>query len=266
MARKETILIVDDHPLVRDGLKSIIKTNDALEVIGEAETARDAIRMVKKLKPDLVLLDLGLPDKSGFELAREIRSMLPKIRIMIVSMHSKVDYIVKAFQAGATGYMTKESATKKLLQGVAQVLNGDYFIDGAVSNAVVEKLIQTASKRRKIADAGYETLTPREQEIMVLLAEGYSAKEAAEKLFISPKTVENRRYNIMNKLELHSTFELVRYAARLGLVNVGLWKNRSVFGLRVACFELWIAISGLRAAGYGYIWLIELTGLNKLIE
>ncbi len=118
MARKETILIVDDHPLVREGLKSIIKSNDALEVIGEAENAGDAIRMVKELKPDLVLLDLALPDKSGFELAHEIRSMLPKTRIMIVSMHSEIDYIIKAFQAGASGYMVKESASKSLLQGI----------------------------------------------------------------------------------------------------------------------------------------------------
>ncbi|MEX1329420.1 MAG: response regulator transcription factor [Desulfobacterales bacterium] len=225
MARQKTILIVDDHPLVREGLKSIIKSNDALEVIGEAENARSACKMVKELKPDLVLLDLALPDKSGFELAREIRSMLPKIRIMIVSMYTKVDYIVKAFQAGATGYMTKESATDSLLQGIKQVLNGEYFLDGAVSNAVVEKLIQTPAKEMKITDAAYETLTPREQEVMVLLAEGTSAKEAAAKLFISPKTVENHRANIMNKLGLHSKLELVRYAARLGLVDVDLWKE-----------------------------------------
>jgi len=225
MARKETILIVDDHPLIREGLKSIIKTNDALEVIGEAENARDAIRIVKNFKPDLVLLDLALPDKSGFELAREIRSMLPKARIMIVSMHSKVDYVIKAFQAGATGYMVKESATERLLQGIERVLNGEYFMDSAVSHSVVKKLIQAPAKEMKIKDAGYETLTPREQEIMVLLTEGYSAKEAAAKLFISPKTVENYRTSIMNKLGLHSSLELVRYAARLGLIDVDLWKE-----------------------------------------
>ena len=140
-------------------------------------------------------------------------------------MHSKVDYIVKAFQAGATGYMTKESATERLLPGIEHVLNGEYFMDGAVSHRVVKKLMQTPEKEMKITDAGYETLTSREQEIMVLLAEGYSAKEAAAKLFISPKTVENHRTNIMNKLGLHSTLELVRYAARLGLVDVDLWKD-----------------------------------------
>ena len=225
MAVKKTILIVDDHPLVREGLKSILKPAAGYEVVGQAGNARDTIPMVENLKPDLVLLDLVLPDKSGLELSREIRSISPPTRIMIVSMHSKVDYIVKAFQAGATGYMTKESATERLLQGIESVLNGEYFMDGAVSHSVVEKLIQTPEKEIKITDAGYETLTQREQEIMVLLAEGYSAKEAAAKLFISPKTVENHRSNIMNKLGLHSSMELVRYAAKLGLVDVDLWKE-----------------------------------------
>ena len=225
MAPKKTILIVDDHPLVREGLKSILKPVPEYEVVGQAGNARDGIQMVKNLKPDLVLLDLSLPDKSGLEICREIRNISPPTRILIVSMHSKVDYIVKAFQAGATGYMTKESATERLLKGVELVLNGEYFMDGAVSHTVVKELMQTPEKEMKIADAGYETLTSREQEVMVLLAEGCSAKEAAEKLFISPKTVENHRTNIMSKLGLHSTLELVRYAARLGLVDVDLWKE-----------------------------------------
>ena len=225
MAPKKTILIVDDHPLVREGLISILKSAAGYEVVGQAGNARNAIRMVKNLKPDLVLLDLALPDKSGIELSREIRNISPPTRILIVSMHSKVEYIVKAFQAGATGYMVKESATEKLLQGIDRVVNGEYFMDGSVSHRVVEKLMQTPEKEMKITDAAYETLTPREQEITVLLAEGYSAKETAAKLFISPKTVENHRTSIMNKLGIHSTLELVRYAARLGLIDVDLWKE-----------------------------------------
>ena len=225
MAPKKTILIVDDHPLVREGLISILKSAAGYEVVGQAGNARNAIRMVKNLKPDLVLLDLALPDKSGIELSREIRKISPPTRILIVSMHSKVEYIVKAFQAGATGYMTKESATEKLLQGIEHVVNGEYFMDGSVSHRVVEKLMQTPEKEMKLTDAAYETLTPREQEITVLLAEGYSAKDTAAKLFISPKTVENHRTSIMNKLGLHSTLELVRYAARLGLIDVDLWKG-----------------------------------------
>ena len=225
MPSKKTILIVDDHPLVREGLISILKPAAGYEVVGQAANARDAISMVKRHGPDLVLLDLSLPDKSGLDLSSEIRTTSPSTRILIVSMHSKVDYIVKAFQAGANGYMTKESATESLLVGIDRVLNGEYYMDGGVSHRVVEKLINTPDKELKITDAAYETLTPREQEIMVLLAEGNSAKDAAAKLFISPKTVENHRANIMNKLGLHSTLELVRYAARLGLVDIDLWKE-----------------------------------------
>ena len=162
MVSKKTILIVDDHPLVREGLISILKSASGYEVVGQAGNARDAIRMVKNLKPDLALLDLALPDKSGIELSREIRNISPPTRIMIVSMHSKVDYIVKAFQAGATGYMTKESATERLMQGIAQVLNGEYFMDSSVSHSVVKKLMQTPEKEMKITDVGYETLTSRE--------------------------------------------------------------------------------------------------------
>jgi DNA-binding NarL/FixJ family response regulator len=222
---KKTIVIVDDHPLVREGLKSILQPAAVYEVVGQAGNARDAIRMIKNLKPDLVLLDMVLPDKSGIELSREIRSISPPTRIIIISMHSKVDYIVKAFEAGATGYMAKESATERLLSGIDHVLNGEYFMDGRVSHKVVEKLMQTPHKEMKIRDEAYETLTPREQEVMVLLAEGNSAKETAAELFISPKTVDNHRTSIMNKLGLHSTLELVRYAARLGLVDVDLWKE-----------------------------------------
>lgn len=225
MTTKSTILIVDDHPLIREGLKSIMKAAAGYEVIGQAGNADEALRLVNSCKPDLVLLDLGLPDKSGLELSREIRTVSPSTRIMIVSMHSKVDYIVKAFQSGATGYMTKESASERLLQGIELVLSGEYFMDSAVSQSVVKKLMHTPEKEIKITDASYETLTQREQEIMVLLAEGYSAKEAAAKLCISPKTVENHRTNIMNKLGLHSSLELVRYAARLGLIDVELWKE-----------------------------------------
>ncbi|UCD78563.1 MAG: response regulator transcription factor, partial [Desulfobacterales bacterium] len=210
---KKTILIVDDHPLVREGLKSTLKPAVEYEVVGQAGNAREAMRIVKHLKPDLVLLDLALPDKSGIDLCREIRNTSPSTRIMMVSMHFKVDYIVKAFQAGATGYMTKESATERLLQGIESVLSGEYFMDSSVSHSVVEKLMQTEEKEMKITDANYESLTPREQEVMVLLAEGSSPKEIAAKLFISPKTVENHRTNILNKLGLHSTLELVRYAA-----------------------------------------------------
>jgi DNA-binding NarL/FixJ family response regulator len=221
----KSILIVDDHPLFREGLKAIIERSNKFEVTGEAGNAHQGLRMAKKYKPDLVVVDISLPDTNGIQLTREIRDLLPETRIIIVSMHSKVDYIVEAFQAGATGYVVKESASEKLLKGLESVAKGEYFLDSAVSHQVVKALMKFPGKEAKITDADYGSLTPREQEIMRLLAEGLSAKEIAEKLFISPKTVENHRANIMNKLGLHSTMELVRYAAKLGLIDVDLWKE-----------------------------------------
>jgi DNA-binding NarL/FixJ family response regulator len=144
---------------------------------------------------------------------------------MIISMHSKVDYIVKAFQAGATGYVVKESASERLVQGIDSVLKGDYYMDGSVSHQVVRRLIEFPEKETKITNAAYESLTSREQEVLVHLAEGLSAKDVADRLSISPKTVENHRSNIMSKLDLHSTIDLVRYAARLGLIDVDLWRE-----------------------------------------
>lgn len=225
MVEKKSILIVDDHPLFREGLKTIIERNTRFQVVGEAGTGREGLKKAKSLKPDLVVVDISLPDQSGIQLTREIRGLLSKTRILVVSMHSKIDYIAEAFQAGATGYVVKESASDRLLQGLDLVSNGEYFLDSSVSHAVVENLMKSPLKEAKITNAKYGALTPREQEVMRLLAEGLSSKAVAEKLFISPKTVENHRANIMSKLGLHSTIELIRYAAKLGLIDVDLWKD-----------------------------------------
>jgi DNA-binding NarL/FixJ family response regulator len=225
MEQRKSILIIDDHPLFREGLKSIISRDRRYQVVDEAGSTREGIRKVSKIKPDLVLVDISLPDQNGFELVREIRRLLPNTHIMIISMHSKVDYIAEAFRAGATGYIVKESAAERLLQGLENVLKGEFYLDSSVSNKVIKKLIESPVKEAKISDSVYGTLTPREQEIMRLLAEGLPVKKIADKLFISPKTVENHRYNIMNKLSLKGTHELIRYATKLGLIDVDLWKE-----------------------------------------
>ncbi len=225
MTKKKTVLIVDDHPLFREGLKSLIGRHAGFEVVGEAENGKQGIKKAKKLKPDLIVMDLSLPDQSGIDVTRKIKSVLPETRIMMLSMHSKIDYITEAFRAGATGYVVKESASERLVECLEAVSKGEYFLDTSISHKVVKSLVESDKKEAKITDAGYDTLTPREQQVMRLLADGLSTKDIAKELFISPKTVENHRTNIMNKLDLHSTIELVRYAARLGLIDVDLWKG-----------------------------------------
>lgn len=223
MSQKKRILIIDDHPLFREGLKRIIENTPKYEVVGEEGTGRQGLEMAKKLKPDIALVDVSLPDQSGIELIRNILKFSSETRILIVSMHSKVDYIVRAFQNGASGYLVKESAADMLLQGMDHVLKGDYFMDTKVSQKVVRKLVGIPKQNTIVGADSYDTLTPREQEIMVLLADGMSTNQIADKLFISPKTAENHRSSIMRKLDIHSTIELVRYAAKIGLIDMELW-------------------------------------------
>ncbi len=140
MVKKKSVLVVDDHPLVREGLKVIIGRSSKFEVVGEAGAASEGFRMVEELKPDLVLLDISLPDESGIELTRRIKRALPESRILIVSMHSKIDYITEAFKAGATGYMVKESAAERLLAAMESVATGEHYLDSPVSHSVIHSI------------------------------------------------------------------------------------------------------------------------------
>ena len=224
MANQKTTLIVDDHPLFREGVKTLVEHTPHFKVVGEAGNGEEALALAKALKPDLVLMDLSLPDQSGIEVTRQVRTFLPDTRVVIVSMHSKVDLVTKAFQAGATGYVVKESATEKLVECMKAVSNGEYFLDTSLSQKVVSNLIKSSARASDL-DSRYQSLTRREQEVLRLVVEGLSAKKIGERLFISPKTVENHRTNIMNKLDIHSTMQLVRYAAKLGLIDVDQWKK-----------------------------------------
>ena len=222
--RRKQIIIIDDHPLFREGIKSIIQSDSRYDVAAEAGTGAQGIQLAKELKADLALVDISLPDLNGFDVIHSILEDSCNTRVLVLSMHSKVDYIVKAFQAGALGYLTKESASDMLIQGIGHVLKDEYFMDTSVSRQVIKKMAQLPDRKPLTVLDGYDALTSREQEVMVLVANGMSSKEIAEKLFISPKTVENHRSRIMRKLDVDSVIGLVRHAARLGLVDLDLWK------------------------------------------
>ena len=162
---------------------------------------------------------------NGIDATRRIRSTSADIKVIMLSIHSKVDFITDAFRAGAFGYMTKDATGEKLLECIDTVMKGEYYMDKSVSHIVAKNLLAAQDKRKNQSMPGYDTLTAREQEIMRLIAEGRSTKQISQRLFISQKTVENHRANIFSKLNIHSTMELVRFAAKYGFIDVDLWKE-----------------------------------------
>jgi DNA-binding NarL/FixJ family response regulator len=220
MEKAKRVLIVDDHPLFREGVKSILARGAGFDVIGEAETGEDGFRKAKDLSPDLLLSDITLPGINGIELTRNVRSLLPATRVVIMTVHSRVNYLREALRAGATGYVVKDSAGERLTECLAKVSRGEYYIDPSLSEKVVFGLLAPEEKGAGSRNAGYDSLTAREQQILRMVAEGLRTREIAKRLDISPRTVETHRANLMGKLELRTPLDLIRYAARIGLVDM----------------------------------------------
>lgn len=223
MAEKTRVLVVDDHPLFREGLKAIVEVDGRYEVVAEAGAGREAVRLAKRCKPEVAVVDISLPDTDGIHVTRSLRELSPSIKVLIVTMHSDIDYVVESFRAGATGYMVKESAADRLLYALDCVTAGQCFLDGSASGEVVRKLMDAPRTNTDINDEAYSTLTPREQEVLRYLAEGNSCRDIAGILDISAKTAENHRGNLMRKLGLRNATELVRYAAKLGIIDLAGW-------------------------------------------
>jgi DNA-binding NarL/FixJ family response regulator len=225
MFTKRRVLIVDDHPLFRDGLKGLVSRSADYQTVGEAGSGSEALRQLDKCRPDLVTMDISLPDMSGIEVVRELHRRAPGIRVLMVSMHPRYEYISDAFRAGASGYVVKEATSTRLIQAMDALSRGEYFLDGQVSHELLAKLLCQEDTRGGGEDERYRLLSPREQQVFRLAAEGNSTRQIAAQLALTAKTVENHLTNLMKKLEVHSRLELVRYAARLGLIDLDQWRR-----------------------------------------
>jgi len=224
MGQPKTILLVDDHNLFREGLKMIIRRDSGFVVVAEAKDADEGLLAALRVKPDLALLDISLPGRGGIDLARELHVKLPALRIIMVSMFSRPELVTEAVEAGASGYVNKGSTPETLLHGIRAVADGQFYLDGAVSQELVTILGDKGAGRGE-TNSEYGRLSPREQEVLRMIAEGIPSRTIAERLFISAKTVENHRANILRKLGLKTTVDLVKYAARIGLIDVETWKG-----------------------------------------
>lgn len=217
---KIRVFLVDDHPAVRDGVRSALIRSGRIEIAGEADDGAGLLEELERAAPEVVLLDIGLPDGSGIELIEKILQRMPRVGVIMLSMYNRIDYIVESLRCGARGYITKETSPARIAEGVERVKAGEFFFDGVALDAIVGKLLESAFNIVDVSDSAYETLTAREQEIMRLLSQGSSVRKIAQMLFISSKTVENHRTSIFRKLNLENSAELVHYATKIGLIDL----------------------------------------------
>jgi two-component system, NarL family, response regulator NreC len=214
---KLRLLLGDDHTLVRQGLRKILEERPEWEVVAEVGDGREAIKKAQALKPDVAIIDIGMPLLNGIDATQQIVRKVPETKVLVLSMHSDEAYVTRALQAGATGYMLKDSAGKDLLKAVASVAAGQAFFSPAVARLMLDDYVRRVSGSG-VADR-YDSLSEREREIFQLIAEARTNKEVAELLQISPATVETHRARILQKLDIHNTAELVLYAVRRGVIS-----------------------------------------------
>lgn len=215
---KIRVVLADDHTLVREGFRSLLKEERSIEVVGEASDGREAVVLAKKLVPDVIVLDISMPLLNGIQATQQIRKSCLKINVLILSMHRDEEYVREVFHAGAGGYLLKHTTGSDLVRAIQEISRGNAFISPTIANQIISEYRRYATKDRPPDDLS--GLTPREMEILQLISEGYSNKKIAEQLFISVKTVGTHRQKIMDVLKIHDVAGLTRYAIAKHIIEV----------------------------------------------
>lgn len=220
---KIRVLIADDHAVVRSGLQQLLGAQPDMEVVGEAGDGREALEKVKTLKPDVIILDIAMPELSGLEAVGLIREAAPSTQIVVLSMHGKESFVHQVLSSGALGYVLKASPTGDVIEAVRAAHRGEYFLSSRIKAEVVGAYLD--NRKQSPGVRGYDLLSEREQQIFRLVAEGSSTNQIADMLCVSPKTVEKHRTNIMKKLGLKDRLEMVKYAVKIGIIDPQLWDD-----------------------------------------
>lgn len=216
--KKITIFLADDHTIVRQGLAKLLDGEPDLQVIGEAENGREAVRKVEELRPDVVLMDIAMPLLNGIEATRQIKKICPQSEVIILSMHSHDRYISELFSLGASGYLLKDSTGRDIIKAIHAALRGDTYLSPSISRRVVNDYVSL--KKMSYQEELYSRLSNREREVFQMIAEGLSTKEIAEILCVTISTVKTHRSNIMEKLQMENLSQLIKFAIELGLVDI----------------------------------------------
>jgi len=218
MTRKIKIMIADDHTIVRQGMKKLLETYPELQVVGESQDGDETVELVKKLLPDIVIMDISMPGLNGLDATRQIKKRAPEVKILILTMHAEKEYIFKILQSGASGYLLKGSAIDELVTAIHAVDRGESYLSPPVSKSIIEDYVGGGAKSRSPMKS--QPLTTREREVLQLIAEGHTSKSIATRLSLSSKTIETHRSHIMQKLNIHNAAGLIRYAIQRGWVDV----------------------------------------------
>ncbi len=215
---KVRVLVVDDHAIVRDGICALLAVVGDIDVVGEAANGSEALKMIKELVPDVVLMDMAMPIMGGLEATRRIRKEFPRTRVLILTQYDDKEYVFPVIQAGASGFISKAAASSELAPGIRSVYRGDSYLSPSVAKLLVEGYQRGVGGH--ISQDPYDQLTDRERDVLKLVAEGYTTQEIADLLVITPKTVEGHKTNLMAKLGIHNRIDLVKYALRKGIITI----------------------------------------------